>query len=177
MKNNDNFQNCLDAAFRFLTYRPRSEAETRSRLHRLGHEDEQIEKVIAHLKKLELLDDEAFAKYWKENRNSFNPRGRRMLRSELRNKGVDSEVIDEVVKDTDDKDNAYRSAMKRARTLSLSDYSQFRRRLSSYLQRRGFEFGVINNAVKEAWQERLKESGQNPSKNEECRTEGKYEIN
>lgn len=177
MKNNDDFQRCLNAAFRFLSYRPRSEAETRLRLQKLGYEDGQIEKVIANLKNSKLLDDKAFAEYWKENRNSFKPRGQRMLRSELKRKGVDSEVIDDVVEDTDDQDNAYRSAMKRARTLPLSDYSQFRRRLSSYLQRRGFEFGVINNAVKEAWEERLKESRQGPLKNEEFRDEGKFEIN
>jgi regulatory protein len=160
MKNNEDFYLCLDAAFRFLSYRPRSEAETRLRLQKLGYEDKQVEKVITNLKNSKLLDDKAFAEYWKENRNSFKPRGQRMLRSELKYKGVDSEVIDEVVEDADDKDNAYRSAMKRARSLPLSDYAQFRRRLSGYLQRRGFEFGVINSTVKKAWEERLNQGSE-----------------
>ena len=91
-----NFQRCLNAAFQFLSYRPRSEAETRERLKQRGYEDEEIEKVVAQLKRLDLLDDAAFAEFWKENRNSFRPRSQRMLKMELRRKGVESEVINEV---------------------------------------------------------------------------------
>ncbi len=42
----DHFQRCLNAAFQFLSFRPRSEAETRQRLQRRGYDDEDIEKVV-----------------------------------------------------------------------------------------------------------------------------------
>ena len=129
-----NFQRCLNAALRFLSYRPRSEAETRARLQRRGFETEEIEKAITQLQKTELLNDTDFAEFWAENRRSFRPRSQAMLRVELRRKGVNSEVINEVVKENDDKDSAYRAALKKARTLPSADYQIFRRRLSGYLQ-------------------------------------------
>ncbi len=86
---------------------------------------------------------------------------------ELRRKGVQSEVIQEVVGDIDDADNAYRAAVNKARTLPVSDYQVFRQRLGGYLQRRGFNYGVINNIVKKAWQERTGNSRQLPDLPEE----------
>jgi regulatory protein len=150
----DRFQRCLNAAFRFLSYRPRSEAEIRERLQKHGHNDEEIKKVLTHLERLGLLDDAAFAEFWKENRNSFKPRSQRLLKMELRRKGVESEIISEVVEDVDETANSYKAAMVKARTLSVTDYQVFRQRLGSYLQRRGFDYRVINNTVKKVWQER-----------------------
>ncbi len=126
-----------------------------------------LRKWCSKLKQLELLDDTAFAEFWKENRNSFRPRSQRMLKMELRRKGVESEVIQEVVEDIDDADNAYRAAMSKARTLPVADYQIFRQRLGGYLQRRGFNYGVINNVVKKAWQERTGNSEQHPDLTEE----------
>jgi regulatory protein len=155
----DHFQRCLNAAFQFLSFRPRSEAETRARLQKRGHADEDIERAVAQLKRMALLDDAAFAEFWKENRNSFRPRSRRILKMELRQKGVGSEVINEAVEDIDEASNAYRAAMSKARTLPASDYQIFRQRLGGYLQRRGFGYGVVNRTVKQAWQERTRDSG------------------
>jgi regulatory protein len=150
----DQFQRCLNAAFQFLSFRPRSEAETRIRLKRRGYEEAEIERVLAQLKRLNLIDDTAFAEFWKENRGNFRPRSRRALKSELRQKGVESEVIDQAVENVDEKQNAYRAAVSKARTLPADDYQVFRRKLGSYLQRRGFSYGVINNIVKQTWEER-----------------------
>jgi regulatory protein len=149
----DRFQRCLNAAFLFLSYRPRSEAETRQRLLRRGYAEEEVEKVITQLSKLDLLNDTAFAEFWKENRNSFRPRSQKMLKVELKRKGVETGIIDEVVSEVDDAESAYRAAMSKASHLPVSDYQVFRQRLGSYLQRRGFNYGIINKIVKEAWQE------------------------
>jgi regulatory protein len=149
----DHFQLCLNSAFHFLSYRPRSEAETRERLVRKGYQEHEIDKVLLHLKRLKLLNDVAFAEFWKENRNSFKPRSQRAVRLELRQKGVESEVIQQVVGDIDDSENAYRLATARVGNIKTTDYQVFRRKLGSYLQRRGFNYGVINNTVKRVWQE------------------------
>jgi regulatory protein len=150
----DRFQRCLNAAFQFLSYRPRSESETKVRLQRRGYADEEIERVIAQLRRLNLIDDTVFAEYWKENRNSFRPRSQRLLKMELRRKGVEPEIINEAVEDVDETDNAYRAAASKARTISTADYQVFRQKLGGYLQRRGFGYGVINNTIKKVWQEK-----------------------
>jgi regulatory protein len=153
----DHFQRCLNAAFNFLSYRPRSEAETRLRLQHRGFESAEIERALSELKRLNLIDDASFAEFWKENRNSFRPRSQRMVKQELRSKGVETAVIDEIVDDIDDSQNAYRVALEKAGKLPLTDYQVFRRKLGSYLQRRGFSYGVINTTVNKVWVEKANE--------------------
>jgi len=167
----DVYQRCLNTAFRFLSYRPRSESETRIRLQKHGYMEEEIEKVILQLKHLALLDDAAFAQFWKDNRNSFRPRSQKMLKMELRRKGVETEVIDEAIEDIDEAENAYRAALSKARLLPEADYRIFRQKLGGYLQRRGFGYGVINSTVKKAWLERTGNSGQLPETTEEASAE------
>ena len=107
---------CLNTAYRFLSYRPRSEAEMKDRLHRRGFEDSQIEIVINKLKEQNLLDDTAFAQFWKENRDTFRPRSQRLTRLELKKKGVADEIIKEVTDDSNDMDSAYQAALRKATT-------------------------------------------------------------
>jgi regulatory protein len=150
---------CLNTAYRFLSYRPRSEAEMTDRLHRRGFEDSQIEIVINKLKEQKFLDDTAFAQFWKENRETFRPRSQRLTRLELRKKGVADEIIKEVTDDSNDMDSAYHAALSKAQRLPKQDYEVFRRRLGDYLKRRGFGYTVINQTVKKMWQE-MKEPDQ-----------------
>ncbi|MEE8413295.1 MAG: RecX family transcriptional regulator [Dehalococcoidales bacterium] len=145
---------CYYAATLFLSYRPRSEPELRDRLHRRGFDDDNIETVITRLKEQGLIDDTAFAQFWKDNRESFSPRSQWLTRLELRQKGVTDEIIDQTVATIDDEDSAYRAALKKARGLPASDYQSFRRRLGEHLKRRGFSYGVINDTVFRIWQDR-----------------------
>ena len=149
----DHFHRCLNAAAHYLSYRPRSESEIRERLHRRGFDDESVEAVIAKLKEQGLVDDIAFAQFWKDNRESFSPRSQWLTKLELRQKGVASDIIDQVVDGVDDADSAYRAALSKARSLPLSDYQGFGRRLGEYLKRRGFGYGVINHTIQRIWQE------------------------
>ncbi|HEY33443.1 MAG TPA: regulatory protein RecX [Dehalococcoidia bacterium] len=147
------FYRCMVAATRLLSYRPRSESELRKRLNQRGLESDIIEMVIDRLKKQGLVDDVAFAQFWKENRDTFSPRSRWLTGLELRRQGVAGDIINAVVDDVDDNDSAYRAACSRARRLPLSDYQTFRRHLGSYLKRRGFSYGVIADTVRRLWHE------------------------
>ena len=147
------FRRCIDAAYHFLSYRPRSEDEVRNRLGRRGFDDESIEAVIGRLKEEGLIEDLAFARFWRENRQTFSPRSRRLTGLELKAKGVQLEVIDQVLGGLDDEDSAYRAASVKAGRLKTDDYQTFRKRLGAYLSRRGFGYGVINSVVRRLWQE------------------------
>lgn len=149
----DGSRRCLEAAMRYLSYRPRSEFELRERLTRRGFDSDGIETVITRLKEQGLVDDTDFARFWRDNRQSFSPRSRRLTGLELRRKGVAEEVIDRVVGEVNDDDSAYRAALSRAYRLTASDYQSFRHRLAEYLRRRGFGYRVINNTVEQLWRE------------------------
>jgi regulatory protein len=150
-------QRCHNAAARLLGYRPRSEAEIRQRLQRRGFEGDCLDSTIARLKEQGLIDDAAFARFWKENRREFSPRSRGLTALELKRKGLTGDVIEQAIGDLDDSDSAYRAALKRSRRLSAPDFQTFRKRLMGYLGRRGFSYGVISETTKKVWQESVNE--------------------
>jgi len=154
----DHFQCCFNAAVRYLGYRPRSEAELRKKLGQRGFDRDTQEVAVTRLKDQGLVDDMAFAQFWKENRETFNPRSRWLTRLEMRRKGLDDSIIDQVVATIDDDDTAYRVALNKVRSLPQSDYQDFRRRLGEYLRRSGFSYGVINHTVEQLWQDRANSS-------------------
>jgi len=145
---------CLDAAARLLAYRPRSEHELRERLRRRSFDDDSIESVISRLKDQGIVDDIAFARFWQESRTVFSPRSRWLIALELGRKGVAPEIIDEVLGQADDTENAYRAAMGKARKMAALDYDTFRQRLGEFLKRRGFGYQVIRSTTKRLWEER-----------------------
>ncbi len=149
------FGKCLNAALRFLSYRPRSEAEIRMRLRR-KFEEQTIDRVILHLKAGHMVDDVAFAQFWTENRESFSPRSKRMLKLELRRKGIEPEVIADVVDGIDEEEAAYRAAERRARPWAKEERNNFRKKLGAFLVRRGFSYEVANRVIERLWQESRK---------------------
>jgi regulatory protein len=136
-------QRCYNTAARFLSYRPRSESEMKQRLARHGYDADTIEKTLGRYRESGLVDDTAFAHFWVENRNAFSPRSKRLAKMELKKKGLQTEIIEEAVNDIDEKENAYRAALKRARRLETLDYKDFQVKLGQYLGRRGFNYAII----------------------------------
>lgn len=146
------------AALRFLEARPRSVAEVRARLGRKDFAPEAIDAAIAKLIELELLNDATFARYWVENRVAYRPRGAGALRDELRRKGIDADVAAEVLNDGaltgDESASAWGLARGVLRKYADSrDRNAFTRRMSGYLQRRGYTFEVIRPIVDQLWAE------------------------
>lgn len=149
----DIHRNCLAAALHYLSYRPRSENEVRSRLHKRGFDSGVVDEIISELKEQKLVDDAVFARYWKDERLAFNPRSRSLVKYELRQKGVNVEIAEEVAGGLDDEASACEAARRKVRALADSDYGEFHRRLSGYLRRRGFSYEVINCVVARLWRE------------------------
>jgi len=155
----NSLQDCLDAAYYYLSYRPRSEGEIRQWLHKRGFVKEVTEKTLAKLREQNLTDDLAFAQFWKENRLSFRPKSQRVIKRELTDKKIDPEIIDQVTGDIDDEQTAYKLAFARLPSLAHLDYPAFYRRLSSYLAYRGFSYEVIKRTASLLWQEREESQG------------------
>jgi regulatory protein len=144
----------MDAAVRYLGYRPRSESEIRERLSRRGFDAETVEAVAGKLIEQGLIDDSSFARFWKENREAFSPRSKYLTARELKKKGVADEVIDDAVSGIDDSESAYQTASVRAARMTFTDYSEFRNRLGGHLRRRGFSWEIIKKIIEKIWQER-----------------------
>ena len=147
-------QRSLEAAYRYLTYRARSEAELKQRLHGRGFSTEVVEETIARLKEQSLIDDLAFAQFWRDNRLSSNLKSKKLIAQELREKKVTQEIIEQVTENIDDEDNAYRLGCRRIHMFVDPEYSNFQRKLSNYLAYRGFSYDVIRQTVSRLWQEK-----------------------
>lgn len=143
----DGCQSALDIAFRLLAYRPRSRKEIDRHLQKRGVDTASRDAVLMRLETNELVDDEAFAKYWVENRERFAPRSHRALGHELRAKGVSMDIIRQVLEDVDEYESAYRAAEARIRKQGSLDGSASSDGLQKYLGRRGFSYGVVRTAV------------------------------
>lgn len=154
MTDSNSLQDCLDAVYYYLSYRPRSEGEIRQWLQKRGFPSELTEKTIARLREQELSDDLAFAQFWKDNRLSFRPKSKRLIERELRDKRVDAEIIEQVTKDIDDEEIAHKLGSSRLGSLAHLDYPDFYRRLSSYLAYRGFSYQVIRDTAARLWREK-----------------------
>lgn len=154
LRERDAVERAVERALNLLSYRPRSQAEIRRRLAQKGFEEGAIQETLGRLSRAGLLDDQAFARYWVENRLQFNPRGVIALRQELRQKGVGDLVIEEVLAEYDEEKAAARAAEAAVRRLHGCDPAVFRRRLHDYLRRRGFSYAIIKPLLEQALADR-----------------------
>lgn len=146
------FWQAKERAIHFLSFRPRSVDEVVRHLTAKGYDEVLTGRIIDHLKQVQLVDDEAFARYWVEQRESFKPRSQIALRYELQKKGVSRPVIDEVVQQVDEETTAQVLARQRSGRLAHLPYPEFRQKLGRYLQQRGFSYAIIEQVTQETWQ-------------------------
>jgi regulatory protein len=154
----DSRERAMQQALLFLSYRARSENEIRKNLSKHEIPDAVIEETLERLRREGFADDKKFASAWVENRSTFRPRGRRALALELRQKGIDDHTIESALEGIDDEALAYEAGQKKARKLALSlskgqEWTEFRKKMSEFLARRGFSYSVIAPIVKRLWNE------------------------
>jgi len=137
----------------YLGFRPRSRAEVIAYLQRREVPERQASSILDRLERAGLLDDDAFAQFWVENRERFHPRGPRALRYELRRKGIGNEAIEQALGSVDSLASAYQAAEKKARQLDCQDRPAFYRKLVEYLARRGFDYEIAQKVADRYWAE------------------------
>ena len=147
------YETAHEMALRFLEPRPRSRAEVKQQLRKKQVASDVIDQVIARLTDAGLIDDEAFAKYWVENREAFRPRAGRALRFELKRKGLSDAAIKEAIGTLDESESAYRAGTARAARWRNLERRAFMEKLGAFLVRRGFSYEVAKDAAKRLWDE------------------------
>lgn len=170
------------AVLNYLSIRPHSEKEIQNyleqRLRKYLHKKfgididksriaEQkptlINKIISRLKHNGFVDDLEFARWFINQRIRFRPRGKKVLKIELRQKGVKPEVIEQVLFD----DSLYPIEVEKKAIKQLAEKAfrqlkglktgvigkeenfKMRRRLFQRLLARGFSYEMVKKAVDE----------------------------
>lgn len=151
----DETEKAFQKAVQFISVRPRSENEVSQRLKLKGVSPEVVAQVVDRLRQAGLLSDESFARNWVENRSAFRPRSARMLAMELRQKGVNDQIIQDSLPDSEDEIAlAHQAARRYVQRLHNLDWKTFQQRLGGFLMRRGFSYEVVKPIVQQLWEER-----------------------
>lgn len=131
----------MDIALHALAPRARSRAELHGHLIKRGVDESDAVGVLDSLELQGLLNDLEFAKIWSDSRQRQKKLSKRVISSELRQKGVAHDIIDEVLSEIDDEEEyemAFALAEKKYRSCSKLDPDATYRRISSLLARKGF---------------------------------------
>lgn len=156
----EDFGKFYNFALRFLSYRPRSEKEVKDRLKLKAQKSKVkittqnskvIDEVIQKLKEKKFINDEEFAKNWIESRLKFKPRSLRLIKLELKQKGIDPETIEKLVarrgsQVADDLESAKR-LIERRMSRSRNKFGMTREKLGRYLASKGFNWDTIKKAI------------------------------
>lgn len=151
----------VEIGLRFLGTRPRTSAELQRRLQRAGCDPQTAEAALARLTELGFVDDEAFARWWSEQRDRHAPRGQRLIEAELRQRGVPREVIealresgperrpeDEGLPETEEQ-RAREALERHLRGRPLPTDPRAVQRIGTFLLRRGFDTETVRRAIRE----------------------------
>lgn len=145
------FQIIYDKILKYASLRPRSEKEfeywlKKHKVHKSIHED-----LFNRLKRLDFLNDKKFAIWWIEQRQTFRPKSIRVLRLELNQKGIDKDLVNEILKEEEvDEKKAANKLLYKKRNVwkGLEGYVK-RVKMSNYLARNGYSWDTIREVVNE----------------------------
>jgi len=148
------FEKYYNIALRFLSYRPRSEKEVRDRLKikiqksKVKIDELIIEKIVVKLKEKKFINDEEFAKGWVENRLRFKPRSARLIKLELKQKGINPDAINNLQLTIDsDLESAKKLVEKRIGRLKDLPKQEIYEKLGRYLAAKGFGWDTIKKSI------------------------------
>ena len=147
----DEVHRARERVLRLLARRPYSSAEITRYLRRHQTDGEIIQNVIDDLTEAKLIDDDAFAAFWVEQRETFRPRSRLALRQELSQKGVEREIVADALSEVDEIDAARRVAQKQAGRWRGLPETEWRTKLTRFLIRQGYPYDIVSEVVTETW--------------------------
>lgn len=134
------------------------------RLRRAGAGPEVVETTLQRLTELGYVDDEAFARWWADQRDRHAPRGRRLIEAELRRGGVPREVIEGFREEhatperapedaglpASEDERAREALARHLRGRPLPTEARARARIGMFLVRRGFDPETVRTALRAA---------------------------
>ena len=158
----DGVARAMMEAHRLIDHRMRTRRELAVRLRSRGRPEEVVAEVLDRLENVGLIDDGRFARQWIDERLRSRPVGLSLLRRELRQKGIDAEIIETALEEREDgeeeTDRAFEALRRQSHRYARLDRDAAHRRMVAFLGRRGFGPHVIYHVVHRVLDE-MKEPG------------------
>lgn len=150
----------MDRMYNLFSIRARSEKEVRDyfriksfKLKVKGNEQISeivIDSLIGKLKQKGMINDLEFAKSWVQARRKSKQKGKTALKSELFQKGIDRDIIEEVLAESSNENEevlALQALEKKLKSWSNLDKIHFKKKAYEFLGRRGFGYEIISVVV------------------------------
>ncbi|BCJ85746.1 regulatory protein RecX [Effusibacillus dendaii] len=155
-KQQEEQSNAYELAVRYLSARARSRQQVTDYLARKSIAAETIEYVLGRLESFGYLSDNKFATEFVRSRILNKPRGKRMIRWELQQRGVAKDVIEQAMDEyVDEAEAAARLIAKKSSFHKQNDPQIDRQtafKIAQYLARKGFKRSTIE-AVLRDWRQ------------------------
>ncbi len=140
-------------AMRLLAVRARSRRELADRLAMAKFSTAVIDAVLQELERLQLIDDNAFARSFSQNRMATRPAGKMLLQRELKQKGLSETEINtglaKAYENQTESQVARTLAEKRKKSCGALDERKAKQRVSDFLLRRGFSWDVVSEVLED----------------------------
>lgn len=135
-------------AINYLSYKLRTEKEVLDKLKTEGFDELSVENAVSELKSMGYINDRIYCQKYIYDRSKLRPASRRMLKYELRNKGISGALADSVLDEyaPDDASVAAQLAKKKFAKYDPNDEKTIKK-MYTFLSNRGFSHDVIIFAI------------------------------
>lgn len=150
----------MERMYGLFNIRQRSEKEVRDYLKNLSFKrklkdkdeisDIAIDSLIEKLKQKRLLNDREFAKSWVSARRRSKGKGIIALKSELYQKGIGREIVDEILEESSSESEeklAIKGIEKKWKIWNLLPVLEKKKKAYEFLMRKGFEYEIVKSVI------------------------------
>lgn len=148
IRNTVNFRAAKSSALKYLSYKLRTEKEVRIKLQEDGFDEYSAQMAIEELKALGYINNKIYVQKYVFDRSKLKPKSKKLIKLELQSKGIQEEIIDEVLNDWNvDETSVAESLIKRK--FGKYDFKDdaVKRKAYMFLHHRGFAHDVIESVI------------------------------
>lgn len=153
----DEIAKAFNKALHFLSYQMRSEYEVKKKLLDAGHGEAVVLEAIRKLENLGFLNDATYSKALLETKKRTMKKGPRAIRQDLKKKGIDKSLQDEVLESftyEEQLDIAMQLAEKEVRAGNRKTPTQVKQKIQDVLMRKGYSFNIVSDVLERIQLER-----------------------
>jgi regulatory protein len=150
IKEEVNLKLARQLGIKMLALRDHSGSEIRNKLLKKGFDNETVDKTLMQLMSMGYINDSLYARKYISDRLKLKPRSKKALFHELKRKGIDDDIIEEALSETelDEFQLAYRLAKKKYGKYNARE-PEVQRKIASFLGHRGFSYDIICKTIKQ----------------------------
>ena len=142
----------LDKMAKYCAYQERCVKDVRDKLKAFEISEEEKAKILDYLLDNRFVNDERFAKSFVRGKVNQSGWGVNKIRFHLIQKGIDKDIIEEALGQTDEevyKQRLIEILKTKAKTVKVSNDFEKKRKLAAYAMQKGFEGSLVWEVLKE----------------------------